>query len=843
MQTFSSAAAFAIARMRIKALDPKNCRSISLNFLGLEQIPEELKEFHSLQSLDLSGNKISELPSFLAKFKDLSELNLNFNPLQPAYGDALRGGLSNLMAYLSSIEFEADELYEGKLIVTGEGGAGKTSLLRALSGAEILDEEKDIGGTTWGVERGTLDLNHPEKEHISITLNTWDFGGQEIYNATHQFFFSPYAVFLLVWNPRRGKGEIRERLSKIAIRTGFDFASQRIQAIASDDSQKEDSGEAEPNIIPRAKVIVVSTHSDAEGGQYSASFGLESFETKLRVLVVDQISVDSVSGYNIELLSKKIALHASKLPDMGTPLNPNWARARDAALDLPDSPPWITFAEFEDICARHYVTDRTDCKAIAGTFLNITGKALWFGSSMEDYEDGPDYLLADTIVLDPVWLSKAFVQVLDNEQTRAAGGVLDHRRLPSIWTEHGRPEWYSYEPAEYDRLCTMMRRFDVALPTRGSHGTKSLVPQLVPLERPQLPWTIPNEAPSDRVVRISCELEHEAEEWIYFLIAALEPYHAYEEDEKGLFWQEGVFLRDQSSFDNEALIESHGRGKQSISISVCGDQPGFLLDTIIRSLNDVLSFWRGLGWKFYINCPSKFGREHCEGRFRFDVLQRRLKGNLQLDCHYCDRRFSADELLHGVVVGSDSFEAQGRLSFQVAYLYHGKKYPCPRVFLIKPIDASTFRPKTWAAVAKARFQITLISELSGKKVASAEFVMQREWVKWFAPVARVASGLLSGLAVPLEGAIASDLANASDTLGQISEVGFSSGDISLSADAPKMMPEHLARFYKLLVEIGLDPKDHSMDLAPTRDGRWLWMTGAEVEAHTKTQATLFDIPI
>lgn len=37
-----------------------------------------------------------------------------------------------------------------------------------------------------------------------MQLNTWDFGGQQIYHATHQFFLTNRSLFLLVWHARMG---------------------------------------------------------------------------------------------------------------------------------------------------------------------------------------------------------------------------------------------------------------------------------------------------------------------------------------------------------------------------------------------------------------------------------------------------------------------------------------------------------------------------------------------------------------------------------------------------------------------------------------------------------------
>ena len=39
-----------------------------------------------------------------------------------------------------------------------------------------------------------------------MTLRTWDFGGQEVYRITHQFFFTKRALYMVVWSAREGAG-------------------------------------------------------------------------------------------------------------------------------------------------------------------------------------------------------------------------------------------------------------------------------------------------------------------------------------------------------------------------------------------------------------------------------------------------------------------------------------------------------------------------------------------------------------------------------------------------------------------------------------------------------------
>ena len=62
---------------------------------------------------------------------------------------------------------------------------------------------------THGILIDHLAFAHPEDRDVDMSLACWDFGGQEIYRATHQFFLSEDSLFLLVWRPRRGDIESR----------------------------------------------------------------------------------------------------------------------------------------------------------------------------------------------------------------------------------------------------------------------------------------------------------------------------------------------------------------------------------------------------------------------------------------------------------------------------------------------------------------------------------------------------------------------------------------------------------------------------------------------------------
>jgi hypothetical protein len=803
-----------------------NLRSLVVFDNNLATLPPELGKLRKLAELDVGYNRLEVLPSEISDLPALEELMLKGNPLPQSYFDALEQGLDGFRAFISSLKEQTRRLFEAKLLVTGEGRVGKSWALAAL---RRTDPHKAVGdaNTTWGIDRGELKLAHPELESEEIILNTWDFGGQEIYRVTHQFFFSQDAIYLLVWNPRAGADQcrVREWLRTVALRTG---------------TMAAEGGEV-PR--PRARVILVATHAQDAGGAYLPDYGRARLEPELQAMIVDEIAIDSEQGFNIDALRAMIARHAATLPEIGQPVNERWAKAREAVLTLRKKSPWIDFDKFSEVCAKYEVRDLAELKSLAWTYLHSLGRAVWYGDGSEGAPRPEEAVLANTIVLDAVWLSRAFVQVLEDEPTKAAGGMLDHNRFPKIWTDHDRAGWFRYKPHEYEILKQVMRRFDVALPTRESAGHRSLVPQLVPVDSPALPWRDAAQAPGSRTIRLSCQLDYEAIGLAPRLIAATEPWHVYENG-VGLFWEGGVFLRDTASFRNEALIRIIGSERPRIDILVSGEQPAFLMYELFKILESesVLGFWRGMTRTYSIGCPTRQkDNKFCPGYFDFEAITRRIKAKIAkpFDCARCDHDWRAETLLAGfeAIAGRDP-ETSNR--YMLEDIFNRQRKLAPQLFLLESLEANLFRPTSWNGVVGHRFKITLLSEFSGKPVACTEFTLAKKWVKWIGPVARLASLALTGAAVPLGGDLANQFTESAALLDKLSGLPGSDGARSpIGADqygSLRLGDEQLARFAKFLKAIDLDPREHGMDIARGPDDKWYWMSPAEVRTYTPQAA-------
>ena len=159
----------------------------------LTEIPDSITPLHNFSALFLSENRLSKTPDSITHLQNLSRLDLMDNPLVNPPIEIANQGIEGIREYFrSKTEEGEDTLYEAKLIIVGEGGAGKTTLARKIlnANAEMPKAEE----TTKGIE--VLQWSFVMDNDQNFRVNIWDFGGQEIYHATHQFFLTKRSLYL-----------------------------------------------------------------------------------------------------------------------------------------------------------------------------------------------------------------------------------------------------------------------------------------------------------------------------------------------------------------------------------------------------------------------------------------------------------------------------------------------------------------------------------------------------------------------------------------------------------------------------------------------------------------------
>ena len=589
---------------------------LGIHNCGLTVLPDWIGELVEINNLWLAYNKLIELPTSIAQLNQLNNIEIDGNPLNPALQSAYDAGLDELKAYLRSLAAGAEPLYEAKLVLVGEGNVGKTTLLKALKGRKDEAPQKNEP-TTHGVEidiHGLL-LPHPEKDGVEIQLNAWDFGGQDVYRVTHQFFFSRRSLYLLVWEPRRGvqAGQVEDWLNMIRLRVGND-----------------------------ARVLIVSTH--CKTGERIARIDQPVLQQQYGNMIVGFYEVDSLvpdehtgEMVGIAELKKVIAEQAAQLEQMGMPFSSQWKAARDELIAYPE--PRISYAAFSEICAKHELSPIAT-KTLAQIMHDL--------GYIVHYSD--DEKLRDDVVLKPQWLTKAIGFVLEDRATQDCEGILPDGRLHQVWHDHqfkGEPR---YDPSLYPFFLRLMEKYDVSY--RLPDGKASLVAQHVPQVRPEnLPWLPEQEHPENlRRIAMICAMEEDPPGLVPWMIVRTHDYSTEQTNATGsihrLHWQKGMFL--SHAPHGEAMLEKRGR---EFHIYTQADWPEYFMNVIQETLQKLINDnWPGMEgrYKFAVPCPEIIDGQPCKGRFNIQALRLWLAdGDATTRCQECSRKQSITELLMG----------------------------------------------------------------------------------------------------------------------------------------------------------------------------------------------------
>ena len=383
----------------------------------LQFLPDSMRTMSALTELLLHGQTALGLPPEL----------LGPSPYELELTDPSRASITaGILDYYFSRRLSRP-LNEAKMILVGRGGVGKTSLVNRLVHGTYNSVETKTDGiaiTQWPVRIGA----------DTVRLNIWDFGGQEIMHATHQFFLTKRSLYLLVLNAREGEQD-----------ANVEYWLQLIQSFGGDSPV----------------LVVINKIKD-----HPFDLNRHGLRTKFPAIRGFYLT-DCDASAGVKELSEAILRETDALEHLRDPFPESWLKVKDTLANLPQTEhkSFISFARYQEICAAKGLTEPTTQETLVG-FLHDLGIVV-------NFRDDPR--LADTHILDPEWVTNGIYKILNADTLARKDGELRLNELGNILT----PRDYPAEMRLY--LLDLMRKFELCYEFYDSAG-HYLVPELLTKE-------------------------------------------------------------------------------------------------------------------------------------------------------------------------------------------------------------------------------------------------------------------------------------------------------------------------------------------------------------------------
>nr|MDJ0704823.1 COR domain-containing protein [Leptolyngbyaceae cyanobacterium MO_188.B28] len=263
--------------------------------------------------------------------------------------------------------------------------------------------------------------------------NIWDFGGQEIYHATHQFFLTKRSLYILVADSRKEDTDFFYWLNVV-------------------------------DLLSETSPILIVKNEKQDRKREINERQLRGEFTNLK----ETLATNLATNRGLTAIKDAIQHYISSLPHVGTELPKTWVKVRKALeADLHNH---ITLEKYLNLCEENGFTRLEDKLQLSG-YLHDLGVCLHFQD---------DDLLRKTVILKPTWGTDAVYKVLDNRQVIQNLGKFDRDDLASIWQED---KYATMQP----ELLRLMMNFKLCYEIPGSSNTY-IAPQLLSPNQPDYTW-------------------------------------------------------------------------------------------------------------------------------------------------------------------------------------------------------------------------------------------------------------------------------------------------------------------------------------------------------------------
>jgi internalin A len=425
----------------------ENLTELQSLFLRNNQISyiHSLRKLTSLKTLDLRNNKIRDisglfpilkkgLPISFEQGNDVEGIFLYENPISNPPKNIIKQGREAILDWFEQIEKQGKEnLYEARIVIVGESGAGKTTLYNKLDNENILVPDPDQKSTHGININYDLKFKHGKRKNIEIKSTIWDFGGQDIQTYLHQYFYAKDNLFVLVCDHRSEK-------------TRFDYWFEVITRLCED-----------------SRIIVVRNQNGRKTA--SQSLKLSEYEKRFPRLKLSSVDVDfRENDARWNLLIQTIEDNLSAMDRVNEVIPSTWKPIREKIQVLKEEGKhYIGMDDFQSICSNAGLLEENYQEQCLN-YLHWLGYALHYDDSA----------LLNTIFIDPQWITTGLYEILREENYKPdSKGRFSQYDIQSIW------KGKQYSSTDRNHLLNLLLkdRFEVCYKVENSDNY--LVPILI----------------------------------------------------------------------------------------------------------------------------------------------------------------------------------------------------------------------------------------------------------------------------------------------------------------------------------------------------------------------------
>jgi internalin A len=779
-----------------------NLRVLGLNGNRITAIPDSLAQLTNLEFLYLKNNQITAIPDSLTQLSNLKDLDLKNNPLPAEIFAALARGVPSFIRYLQSTAARKVYPRTVKVVLLGEPQSGKTTLLEALKGnLRPCDESRK---ETIGVNVVRIEKPHPV-DHEPMYLSVWDFAGQHIEHATHQFFLTENAIYLILWNARQGTES-----GKRDLWYWLELLKMRVR---------------DP------KFLLVATHIEHTPPDLNLSEVERSYKGFQGNFPVE---LENLRG--MDQLDEKICKLAADSPSLRAEWPAEWLPVRDEIRKIRQQQPHMTPAAFRSLMKENRVTGQVAQNDLAGQLHNL-GEILYFQERDE---------LSSLVILNPEWVTELIALVVRSKEVRENKGILSKADLGKLWKRA------KLQPKVRDHLIHLMDWFDLTYST-GHQTDLGIVVEALPYSTPESLQQIDLRGDQPRmemIFRFPSLQRHLPPGIPTWGIARA---HRFSQCKP---WRDAAVFEDKET-KSQALISASDSTKE-IRLLVAADYPPFFFGLLESILRDTFRRYPGLEPERRLPCSCK---PTCTATYLYEtVLKRWHDRKAYVTCDQSGEDVTIESLLTGARCpeteeGFHALHSEMRRRFteQLRAQREQMEKTCPSVFTLIP--SGEFKQlDTWleSRTQEEELELTLYCEHdSGWHATSHSLYRFRLDQEWF--------GILKGKWNKLVGVtkrvgpLAKGVGKATGTpWGEIADFALDKlPEVSRSAAGPlsrelgeKEKPEFIDIETRYLLEqlidhldslqrSAIEPKRGGLRPYIVEDGRLLWLCAEHLKEYKK----------